>query len=195
MAARGTGDPNGTKLPPFRNMQDFCLDSARFQVPPFNDQERWANRVVNNLLYYQTNYFTILLAAVLLIGIMSASNFLYGFIGTLCLMMAIVMGTSKHHAMRELRRSKMWAFVLAEAFLAYSMYSLLRPMAIFAFPFAISVACIFVHASLRTRNLKNRVVNKMEQLGVKRSPMGILMGMTGYEVQLRAEDLLDELKK
>ena len=54
---------------------------------------------------------------------------------------------------------------------------------------------IFLHASFRTRNLKNRVVNKMEQLGVKRSPMGLLMEMTGYEVQLRAEDLIDELKK
>ena len=35
------------------------LDNAcnRFEVPDTNDTGRWTNRVVNNLIYYQTNYF------------------------------------------------------------------------------------------------------------------------------------------
>jgi hypothetical protein len=29
----------------------------RFQIPDIQNSERWFNRLVNNLLYYQTNYF------------------------------------------------------------------------------------------------------------------------------------------
>ena len=32
-------------------------DCPRFEVPDTSDPGRWTNRVVNNLLYYQTNYF------------------------------------------------------------------------------------------------------------------------------------------
>ena len=32
-------------------------DIHRFEMPDTNDPGRWTNRVVNNLLYYQTNYF------------------------------------------------------------------------------------------------------------------------------------------
>ena len=44
------------ELPPFRSLQDFITE-ARFSAPTMNDPERLANRVVSNLLYYQTNYF------------------------------------------------------------------------------------------------------------------------------------------
>ena len=47
------------KLPPLRGLNDFALDSARFQMPNINDLEKWNNRVVNNMLYYQTNYFVL----------------------------------------------------------------------------------------------------------------------------------------
>lgn len=34
---------------------------------------------------------------------------------------------------------------------------------------------MFIHASLRLRNLKNKLENKMEGIGVKRTPMGIIL--------------------
>ena len=40
-----------------RSLDDFLLESARFQIPNFKDLEKWNNRVYQNLLYYQTNYF------------------------------------------------------------------------------------------------------------------------------------------
>lgn len=36
-------------------------------------------------------------------------------------------------------------------------------------------AVMFVHASLRLRNLKNKVENKMEVMGLKKTPMGIVL--------------------
>lgn len=49
-------NPN-IEVAPLRSLDDFFLESARFQIPTFGDLEKWNNRVVQNLLYYQTNYF------------------------------------------------------------------------------------------------------------------------------------------
>lgn len=45
------------KTVPIRSMSDFLLDSKKYLPPPFNDLKRFNNRVISNLLYYQTNYF------------------------------------------------------------------------------------------------------------------------------------------
>lgn len=34
---------------------------------------------------------------------------------------------------------------------------------------------MFIHASLRLRNLKNKLENKIEGIGLKRTPMGIVL--------------------
>lgn len=48
------------QLAPLRSLDDFLMASARFQLPNFSDYERWGNRVVKNLCYYQTNYFVMI---------------------------------------------------------------------------------------------------------------------------------------
>lgn len=42
----------------------------------------------------------------------------------------------------------------------------------------------FVHASLRLRNIKNKFVNKMEGIGLKRTPMGIFLEELGFEPEI-----------
>lgn len=39
----------------------------------------------------------------------------------------------------------------------------------------------FVHASLRLRNIKNKVANKIESIGLKRTPMGVFLEHLGME--------------
>uniref|UniRef100_A0A6I8P791 PRA1 family protein n=1 Tax=Ornithorhynchus anatinus TaxID=9258 RepID=A0A6I8P791_ORNAN len=43
------------------------------------------------------------------------------------------------------------------------------------------VLLILVHASLRLRNLKNKIENKIESIGLKRTPMGLLLEALGQE--------------
>jgi len=45
------------EVAPLRSLDDFILSKARFQLPNLNDSNKWPNRVINNLIYYQTNYF------------------------------------------------------------------------------------------------------------------------------------------
>jgi len=56
------------EVSPLRSLDDFLLESARFQIPNFKDFEKWGNRVVHNLLYYQTNYFLLAVIIFVLVG-------------------------------------------------------------------------------------------------------------------------------
>ena len=63
-----TKDDSTLEISPLRTLDDFLLESARFQVPNFQDLEKWGNRVYNNLIYYQTNYFLMSVALFILVG-------------------------------------------------------------------------------------------------------------------------------
>jgi hypothetical protein len=56
------------EISPLRSLDDFLLESARFQIPNFKDLEKWGNRVIKNLLYYQTNYFVLAVVIFILVG-------------------------------------------------------------------------------------------------------------------------------
>ena len=55
------------QFPPFRSLQDFVTD-AQFTAPTFRDRDRMENRMVNNLIYYQTNYFLCAILILILVG-------------------------------------------------------------------------------------------------------------------------------
>lgn len=40
---------------------------------------------------------------------------------------------------------------------------------------------IFIHASLRLRNVKNKLANKIEGMGLKRTPMGVILNYFGMK--------------
>lgn len=66
------------QLTPLRSLKDFVLESARFQLPAFNDLEKWGNRVVKNLLYYQTNYFVLWAIIFAVIGLVHPGKIILG---------------------------------------------------------------------------------------------------------------------
>lgn len=76
-AAKGSQD---VEIAPLRSLDDYLMESARFQIPNLKDADKWANRVMNNLLYYQTNYFLTSLLAFLLVGVMHPVKMFYGFL-------------------------------------------------------------------------------------------------------------------
>ena len=89
------------EVAPLRTLDDFILTKSRFQVcnieeiyflncipksfnfyllqiPDMNNEDRWFNRIVYNLLYYQTNY---LLSALLIFSLVFMSKPQEMFIG------------------------------------------------------------------------------------------------------------------
>ncbi|KAM7372576.1 hypothetical protein PAMP_009734 [Pampus punctatissimus] len=121
----------GVQPPPLRSLDDFLLSSARFAVPDLRDLDRWNNRIINNLLYYQSNYLLSALGFLLLVG--------------------------------------------------YLFLSVLGGVAVFLFGIAFPILMVLIHASVRLRSLKNKLENKLESIGLKRTPMGLLLEALGQE--------------
>lgn len=78
------------QLAPLRSVNDFLLESARFQLPNFQDFEKWGNRVVKNLLYYQTNYMLMSGAVFLLIGLIHPYKVILGMMVIMALLYVFV---------------------------------------------------------------------------------------------------------
>lgn len=66
----------GMELAPFRPWGDFFPGFDRFSRPEVSDLSKWNNRVISNLLYYQTNYFAAALVVILIVGYVKVFNVL-----------------------------------------------------------------------------------------------------------------------
>ncbi|KRX89108.1 PRA1 family protein 2, partial [Trichinella pseudospiralis] len=151
---------------PVRTLDDFLLGSARFQAPIFNDVQRWSNRVLNNLLLTRPRDMLLgLIATVLSAGavyITSTSQ-------------ADVVKVKKDHPLVCLAIIVSSMYILFQMFDAvmFAVFSLLMP-----------VLLIFLHASCRLRNVRNKIENKIEALGMKKSPMGHMLEICGFHLDL-----------
>uniref|UniRef100_A0A182MB11 PRA1 family protein n=1 Tax=Anopheles culicifacies TaxID=139723 RepID=A0A182MB11_9DIPT len=181
--AQGSGSLDNLHLAPLRSLSDFLLESARFQLPNFQDWEKWGNRVVNNLLYYQTNYFLMSAAVFLLVGLIHPMKVLLG----LTIIVALVYVFVRFFA-QDARRSvgadpnqqpNKWAVLAGTIAGSYLVLYLFDSVLIVAFAILLPFSLTFVHASLRLRNIKNKITNAVEIVGVKQSPMGQFLEAMG----------------
>lgn len=62
------------ELAPFRTWDDFYPGTERFAKPEFGDVAKWNNRVISNLMYYQTNYFAAAVVVFLIVGLVPANT-------------------------------------------------------------------------------------------------------------------------
>ena len=68
---------------------------------------------------------------------------------------------------------------------AYMIVYLLDGIVVFLFGVLLPISATFIHASLRMRSLRNKLANKMEQVGLKGcTPMGMLLDSLGFEAEL-----------
>lgn len=169
------------ELPPLRTLDDFVLGSARFQLPNLKDFDKWGNRVVKNLLYYQTNYFLLFMAIYSLMMIINPVKIICGLI-VQALIIAIILhffsGKMKFGGVR-LRMptgndNQKW-YVLGGALLVgYLLLHWFDAILLSSFTLLLPFSLTFVHASLRLRNLKNKVANTMVALSPT-TPMGVFL--------------------
>ncbi|XP_055532535.1 PRA1 family protein 3 [Wyeomyia smithii] len=171
------------QLAPLRSVSDFLLESARFQLPNLQDFEKWGNRVVKNLLYYQTNYFLMSVAVFILVGLLHPYKVVLG----VTIIMALLYVFVKFFA-AESRRSlsaaaghqpNKWAVLGGVLGCSYLVLFLFDSVLIVMFAILLPFSLTFVHASLRLRNIKNKITNTIEIVGVKQSPMGQFLDAMG----------------
>ena len=54
---------------------------------------------------------------------------------------------------------------------------------VFLIGILLPIFLVLLHASLRTRNIKNKIANTMETVGLTKTPMGILLDTFGTEAE------------
>ncbi|CAB1329835.1 unnamed protein product [Coregonus sp. 'balchen'] len=165
------------ELAPLRPWDDFFPGADRFAKPDFGDLAKWNNRVISNLLYYQTNYFAVAIVVFLIVGFLNPLGmFLGGAVVSLVFMGSVWAGENKNF-IKNFKKKNPTLFVIAVMGTSYFLLSLCGGVMVFIFGITFPLLLILVHASLRLRNMKNRLENKMEGVGMKKSPMGIILDL------------------
>lgn len=102
---------NNLQFAPLRSLDDFLLGAARFQLPNFGDYEKWGNRVVKNLLYYQTNYFILAAAELVLIALMQPGKIFVGLLALAAVVVALfqIYGPNKLEVTKPLQEVNKYA--------------------------------------------------------------------------------------
>lgn len=63
----------------------------------------------------------------------------------------------------------------------YLIVYLFSSVLVFLFGILLPIFLTLLHASMRLRNLKNKITNTMENAGLKKTPMGVLLEEFGAE--------------
>ncbi|CAH1784316.1 unnamed protein product [Owenia fusiformis] len=169
------------KLAPFRSLEDFATDTARFESPEFTNTEKWGNRVLNNLLYYQTNYFLILTILVSIVGLVYPWCLIWGVISVGAAFGAYIFTVHPAPTLQNLRRDYPYGslvlIVIAAIVLFTSVWNVIGLMVTIFIP---TLGCL-IHASYRLRSLKNKMFNKLDQ--GHNTPMVLLLQTLGLKVK------------
>lgn len=170
---------NQVKFAPFRPLEDFGSQAEGYSIPDLSDLGRWSNRVTNNLLYYQTNYFMFFLVIFVIISMIHPTQFITGLAVFVALSAGIIFLANKNLELQRLKRDKPFLSLAIILVLVGFLFKLFGSLMVFLFSVCLPLSLIFLHASLRLRNFKNKLANKVETIGISRTPMGCLLEALG----------------
>lgn len=163
------------ELTPLRSWDDFFPGSDRFGKPDVKDMARWSNRVVSNLLYYQTNYLVVAVAVFLIMGFMNPLGMFTALAVVSGAVLSSVWAGDNRNVLSNFRRQNPGAFLIAVVVASCFLIFMLGSVMVLVWAVTLPLALILAHASFRLRNMKNKLGNTIECAGLKRSPMGILL--------------------
>ncbi|CAF1143090.1 unnamed protein product [Adineta ricciae] len=184
---------NELRFAPFRPLSEF-ITNATWNVPNFSDLPKLNNRIISNLIYYQTNYFVFGIALFLLVGINYPVDFLFGLVVVSALLMGFVYISSSarannnnvlatvEHFLRSAKEDRPIIVFVAVLGASYFILSFLGKLFIFFLGIVLPVQAILLHATLCRRNMSNKVTNKISQLSLHGTPMGVFLAALGLQV-------------
>ena len=162
------------------------VDDTRFQVPDFNDLGKWSNRVVSNLLYYQTNYFLSAIVIFLLITFLNPGEMILGIITMTSIFGLLYYLSFNKVQVKNFKKSHPMLVMVTTFCVGYFLVYQIGCVIAFLLGVMMPVVFIVVHASLRLRNIKNKVTSVAETLGMSRkTPMAMFLDEWGIEPEVK----------
>jgi len=174
------------QLAPMRTMEDFLLTQTRFQVPDFKNPDKCVNRMVNNLLYYQTNYFVAMLALFLLVAMNNPGAMISAIMSLALVFGLLYYGSANYEQVKNIKTNYPFFAMLGSFMVGYYIILQMGNISVLFTGVGLPIIFMVTHASLRLRNLKNKVANVADMLGVsKATPMGVFLKEWGIEPDLK----------
>ncbi|KAI1733277.1 PRA1 family protein [Ditylenchus destructor] len=163
---------------PLRTLNEFALD-ARFEVPQYNDMKKFKNRVITNLLYFQTNYFILFFTLFLILSAFQSQNVLLGFTATAVTAAVFFFSFTPYEQVKQFRASHPYATLAIIALSGY--YAITQLPYVLSLLFAVMFPglLVFLHASLRLRNLGAKVNFHLENAKLRNTVMATLLDTVG----------------
>jgi len=157
----------GVEIAPMRSLDEFILAKSRFESPDFNNIDKWTNRINNNLLYYQTNYFFSMFIIFIIVTVLHPGDLMLGIIIMSSVFGLLYYGSSLQSHMKNLKKKHPSIVLISAFFFGYFIIYELNCVVTFLAGVVTPIIFVFVHASLRMRNMKNKVTDneKYEEQG------------------------------
>ena len=174
------------KLAPLRSLDDFILTTSRFQVPDFHNREKYLNRLVANLLYYQTNYFLTSIFMFATVIVIHPQKVALG-ITTLAIMIGLVLyfKFKKEEIIQMKERHPKMVLVII-VICVYAIGSVIGSIIVIMMGVGLPVCFSIVHASLRLRNIRNKLMNTTQSLGIFNvTPMSLILNRINVETEVK----------
>ncbi|RNA29978.1 PRA1 family 3 [Brachionus plicatilis] len=172
----------------FRKLEDFVGKAENYAIPNFSELERVNNRMSQNLLYYQTNYFVCFLAIFLLMSIIHPLQIFSGLFLIIGLCVVANIMSNKSPEIQRFKKERPFLNLIIVVFISGFLFNLFGSLMIFLFSICLPLSVILIHAALRLRNLNNKIENKKELLGLTKSPMGLLLEFLDFFVNEKLKE-------
>ncbi|KAI1714541.1 PRA1 family protein domain-containing protein [Ditylenchus destructor] len=168
----------GIQFAPLRTLNEFALD-ARFEVPQYNDMKKFKNRIITNLLYFQTNYFILFFALFLLLSAFQSQNVLLGLTALVVTAAVFFFSFTPYEQVKQFRASHPYATLAIIALSGYYAITQLPYVLSLLFALMFPGLLVFLHASLRLRNLGAKVNFHLENAKLRNTVMATLLDTVG----------------
>ena len=132
-----------------------------------------------------------------LVGFLNPLSMLLGAAVVILVFLTFVWASHNKDFIRRFKKHYPFAFVIGIMLLSYFLISFFGGVMVFMFGITFPLFLMFVHASLRLRNIKNKVENKIESIGLKKTPMGIILDLLEQQEEsfTKLADILAKAKE
>ncbi|VDK62222.1 unnamed protein product [Onchocerca ochengi] len=166
---------NSVQVPPLRSIREFFCDKLRFEMPPFRDLPKWNNRMLSNLLYYQTNYFAFMSLIILICALVQLRDVLIGLVAIISVAAVLIFSLSSNPTFVQARHDHTFITLGAMLLSFYFFVYAIVPVVTVLFTLSLPLLLVLVHASTRLRSLKVKINHQLERVGLKNTIMAYLL--------------------
>ncbi|CAF0981701.1 unnamed protein product [Didymodactylos carnosus] len=174
------------RLAPFRSMKEF-IGGDKWNIPPdFQNLNALQKQILQNLVYYQTNYLAVLASVFILVALYKPAAIIFGLLVTAIVLGAFVYLSKHGGALNSLKANRPLVMLAGILILSFFIIKFFGTIFAFLFGIVLPITGIVAHAAVRGATFQNKIANTVESLGLQETPIGWVLHSLGADESLIA---------